>query len=235
MVTILYLDVKIYVMNKLIDARAQKISSTFKAKKINNFKNWQKTRSLNRPQEYFSLKRNGDLAELIGVVLGDGYLGQHERTQVLRIVSNSNNPQFVDRYTNLVTKIFATKPAVRRRKNANCVDIVLYQNNLAERLGLETGAKTHRVFTLPNWIGESTHYKKRFLRGLYETDGCIASHAKTYTHKFIFCNVNQSLLDTVFVLLCELGFHPVKTKTNVQLSRKTEVYKAAGLLKFREY
>lgn len=103
------------------------------------------------------------------------------------------------------------------------------------RLGLQTGAKTHRAFVLPSWVQCNEEYKLCFLRGLFETDGCHAIHVSTYTHKFIFSNVNQSLLNTVFMLLCEFGFNPTKTEKTVQLSRKAEVAKAVKLIKFRQY
>jgi hypothetical protein len=222
-------------LTKLTNPAVAKISSTFIDKKIDNFVVWRKEQAKQRPKEYKRLVQNGDLAELIGVILGDGHIGQHERTQVLRIVSNSNNQGFVCRYSKLVEKVFAKTPHVSARKNSNCTNITIYQNEIAERLNLQTGSKTHRPFELPEWISKSTVYKIRFLRGLYETDGCLAHHEKTYTHKFIFSNVNQSLLDLAYMLLCELGFHPTKTKVNVQISRKLEVTKASDLLKFREY
>lgn len=222
-------------LTKDTDESVASISKAFTSRRIDNFASWRRERDKARPKEYYRLIRNGDLAELLGVVLGDGYIGQHARTQVLRIVSNSKNEGFVERYSSLVEKVFAKSPRVRFRKDSNCADIVLYQNNIASRLGLETGSKTRRPFVLPDWITASRHYKIRFLRGLYESDGCLAFHAATYTHKFIFSNVNPSLLDPVFMLLCELGFHPTKTRSNVQLSRRIEVAEAAKLLKFRKY
>lgn len=217
---------------KKTDPSVAKISETFRRKKIDNFASWRLKQNKKRKSV---LKKDQNLAELIGVVLGDGYLGQHERTQVLRIVSNSNNKGFIERYAKMVEDIFGKKPSVRGRKDSNCIDIVLYQQDIASRLGLETGGKTHREYILPSWIARSKKYKLAFLRGLYETDGCVAHHEPTYTHKFIFSNVNQSLLDIVFVLLYEIGFHPTKTTKTVQLSRKAEVARAVSLLKFREY
>lgn len=217
---------------KETSAAVRQISETMKSRGVDNFATWRKGHVKLVPK---SIPQDGDLAELIGAVLGDGYIGQHERTQVLRIVSNSDNPGFVRRYSALVERSFQKTPRVSRRKQSNTIDIVIYQKAIAERLGLETGAKTHRVFELPDWIKKSKTYKLRFLRGLYETDGCHAYHSATYTHKFIFSNVNESLLDLVFVLLCELGFHPTKTEKNVQISRKAEVEEAVALLKFRDY
>lgn len=213
----------------------QKISATMRVRKIDNFAEYRAMILVNRPESYFSFEESGDLAEIIGVVLGDGYIGAHDRTEVLRIACNINNPGFIKRYTKLVDKLFDKQPSVKKRKVSNCVDIVIYQKDIAHRLGLQTGAKTHRPFILPEWIKSNLEYQIRFLRGLFETDGCHSIHLPTYTHKFIFSNVNQSLLETVYMLLCGLGFNPTKTDKTIQLSRKTEVARAVKLVKFREY
>lgn len=204
-------------------------------RKIDNFANYRKKVFANRPDTYFNFEESGELAELIGVVLGDGYIGAHMRTEVLRIACNYNNPGFIKRYSALVECLFNKKPSVKKRKTANCVDIVIYQKNIAERLGLQTGAKTHRTFFLPDWIKDNPEYQIKFLRGLFETDGCHCTHLPTYTYKFIFSNVNQSLLETVYMLLCGLGFNPTMTDKTVQLSRKIEVSRAVKLVKFRQY
>lgn len=217
------------------DSSKQKISVTMRARKIDNFAQYRAVVSASRPESYFNLEESGELAEMIGVVLGDGYIGAHLRTEVLRIACNYNNPGFIKRYSDLVELIFEKKPAVKKRKTSNCVDIVIYQKNISGRLGLETGAKTHRPFILPEWIKNNPDYQIRFLRGLFETDGCHATHLPTYTYKFIFSNVNKSLLETVYMLLCGLGFNPCMTDRSVQLSRKMEVERAVKLVKFRQY
>ena len=215
--------------------RRQKISLTMRERHIDNFAAYRTRVFENRPDSYFTIPESAELAEMIGVVLGDGYIGAHERTEVLRIACNYNNPGFIERYSKMVERIFDKKPTVKKRKISNCVDIVIYQKAIADRLGLMTGAKTHRPFDLPEWIKCNPEYQVRFLRGLFETDGCHATHLPTYTYKFIFTNMNESLLTTVFMLLYELGFHPTKTTRNIQLSRKLEVAKAVKLLQFRKY
>lgn len=221
--------------DKLSKTRAQKISYTMKSRNIDNFGTYRRLQLNARPDSYFEIPQSAELAELIGVVLGDGYIGAHARTEVLRIACNSNNPGFITRYSTLIESLFDKKPSVKKRRTSNCVDIVIYQKGIAKRLGLKTGAKTHRIFQLPKWIKNNKEYQIRFLRGLFETDGCHAEHFPTYTYKFIFSNVNQSLLETVFMLLCGLGFHPTKTVKTIQLSKKTEVEKAVDLLQFRKY
>jgi DNA-binding transcriptional regulator WhiA len=78
-------------------------------------------------------------------------------------------------------------------------------------------------------------YVVRYLRGLYEAEGSFSLHAKTYTHKFEFTNLNQSMLTNVFRLMKYLGFHPHCDERRVQLSRKEEVVDAMKLLEFRKY
>ena len=134
-----------------------------------------------------------------------------------------------------MASVFGKKPAVKKRSYSFATDIVLYERHIAHRLGLKTGEKTHRPFTLPSWVRRNKTYRLAFLRGLYETDGWLAHHEPTYTHKFAFSNVNQSLLDVAYELVAGLGFHPHRTRTSVQVSRKNEVAKLSKIVHFREY
>ncbi len=223
--------------NKENHPAVKKISETFKEKKLDNFAKWRKDaikRGLIRV-DYPNLKKNGDLAELIGVVLGDGHIGKFPRTEVLEIYSNSNNHGFIERYSKLVENIFDKKPAVSKRKSSNCVNIVIYQKKISKRLDIPADDKLKKVLKLPNWIFRNKGYLIRYLRGLYEAEGSFSSHLPTYTHKFIFSNRNQSLLGNVFIGLKKLGFNPHRDAIRVQISRREEVYKCMELLNFRKY
>ena len=208
-----------------------------KSKKIDNFSKWRsEMRALDKNKSKFlQLERNGDLAELLGAVLGDGNIYKHARTEALRIVSNSNNQGFVDRYVEIIYNVFGKRPSALKRKYSNAVNITIYENNISERLGIPTGAKRHLDYVIPDWIMVDESYKKRFLRGLFETDGSSSIHLRTSTYKFSFSNKNESLLNTVYNLLVSLGFHPSIGCDRVQISRKEEVRKAINLLEFRNY
>jgi hypothetical protein len=130
-----------------------------RARNIDNFANYRARVAASRPESYFALDESGELAEMIGVVLGDGYIGTHTRTEVLCIACNYNNQGFIKRYSDLVELLFEKKPAVKKRKTSNCVDIVIYQKNISGRLGLQAGAKTHRPFILPEWIKDNPVYQ----------------------------------------------------------------------------
>ncbi|RJQ35148.1 hypothetical protein C4568_01495 [Candidatus Parcubacteria bacterium] len=215
----------------------RKISETMRKKKIDNFAVWRKKAKANGriPSEYPLLEKNGDLAELIGVVLGDGHIQKFPRTERLLIFSNSNNKVFVRRYAKLVQKFFNKEPYVYKQSKENCIRISLYQKHISKRLGVPAGPRKDLNFTVPRWILKDRAHIIRYLRGLYEAEGSYSVHAATYTHKFVFTNTNQSLLKIVVKLLKVLGFSPHYDALRVQISRKTEVANAIELLGFRKY
>ncbi len=208
-----------------------------KRKKIDNFLSWRnEMKRLGKIRsKYPDFRKDGNLAELIGVIWGDGHIGKFPRTEVLRIFSNASNRGFVNRYANLIEKIFEKKPSVIKRTSANCINITIYQKYISKRLGIPTGAKGHLSVIVPRWIMRKRAHIIRFLRGLYEAEGSFCIHKPTYTYKLFFSNKNAALLENVFRLLKMLKFHPNKSKFKVQISRKEEVFWAKELLGFRVY
>ena len=207
----------------------EKIARTMRANNIDNFAGWRKAK------QYPDFKRNGDLAELIGVILGDGHISVHPRTECLRIVLSANNQGSVDRYARLVGIVFGKEPHVAKRKKTNAVNITLYEKHIARRLGIHVGAQAGVRITVPEWIQLSKMFQLRYLRGLYEAEGCYCVHKPTYTYKFVFSNRHRDLLKIVYEMLVGFGFHPHMTKRDVQVSRRLEVEKLIKLVQFREY
>lgn len=224
-------------LTKDTSVSVKKISQTMRAKKIDNFARWRSQAKKDGVirGEYPAFKKDGDLAELIGVVLGDGHIGLFPRTESLRIVGNAFNTGFIKRYARLVEKIFDQKPYVKKRNDSNAVDIRIYQKYISGRLGIPSGSRKDHTYCVPAWLLANREYVVRYLRGLYEAEGCFSVHRPTHTHKFIFANRNQSMLRTVHELWERLGFHPHVTTYNVQISKKEEVYRAKELIRFRKY
>src|SRR3989338_2657278 len=111
----------------------RKISETMKRKKIDNFKAWRDRmrKSGKIKSEYPELIKNGDLAELIGVVLGDGHIGTFPRSECLRITANSNNQGFVRRYARMIEKVFDKRPSVAKVRDSNAATITIYQKHIS--------------------------------------------------------------------------------------------------------
>ncbi len=222
---------------KLTHPSVLKISETMRKNRIDNFACWrERMRKEGKLKSVYSpLKKNGDLAELIGVILGDGHIEKFPRTERLYIASNSKNKGFIKRYAKLIEDIFKKAPICAKIKNSNCVRISLYEKFISKRLRVPTGSRKEINFKIPIWIKKNRNYLIRFLRGLYEAEGSFCIHKPTSTYKLFFANKNSSLLDLAYNSFKKLGFHPNKSGYKIQVSRKEEVYRLKDLLEFRNY
>lgn len=224
-------------LTKETNPSVKKISETMKRKKINNFKNWaDKMRAAGKiKSNYPDFKKDQYLAELIGVVLGDGHIGRFPRTERLVISSHSNNKGFINRYSGIIEKIFFKKPAYMKVKNSNCVKISVYEKFISKRLRIPSGNRARLNFKMPKWIAENEGFLISFLRGLYEAEGSFCVHLPTSTYKIFFSNKNASLLNIAYTSLKKLGFKSNKSGYKIQISRKKEVYEFKNLINFRNY
>lgn len=224
-------------LTKENNASVRKTSITMREKHLDNFKQWrdEMRRKGDIKSSYPELRKNGDLAELIGTILGDGHIYQHDRCDSLRIVGDAGKMGFVMRSARIVSKVFGKEPKVVQRKGSNGMNVTLYEKHIASRLNLPTGSRAQYEFILPVWIEKSRAHKIRFLRGLYEAEGSLCHSPATYTHKFIFSNRNIHLLSLVARLVRELGFTISVSAHKVQVSRKEEVQKLSDLIEFRHY
>ncbi|MGD1003405.1 MAG: LAGLIDADG family homing endonuclease [Minisyncoccia bacterium] len=218
-------------MQKPFLSRSEKISRTMKARKIDNFKNWRDSHRV----RYALIPHSGDLAEYIGVVLGDGNIEACPRTERLIIVGNSNNPGFIRRYARLTHLLFNKKPTTTKIRNVNAFRISLYQKYISERLGIASGNRKDTPYTLPNWIENNDIFSIRFLRGLFEAEGSLSIHLPTCTYNFSFSNHNAYLLNIVEHILRRLEFHPEIRNNAIRIRRKAEVKRLKKLIAFREY
>ncbi len=187
------------------------------------------------PFSYPPFKQNGDLAELIGVVLGDGHIEIFPRTECLYILSNSENTAFVKRYSTIVAAVFGKQPTCSKMSNKKCVRIRIFQKYISKRLGIPAGARKNNIVKIPPWILRNKSFVIRYLRGLYEAEGSVGTHVPTGTYKLFFTNSNASMRKIVFDILLKFGFHPHISGKNVQLSRKQEVERCINLIQFRKY
>ncbi len=187
--------------------------------------------------DYPEFKKDGDLAELIGVILGDGHIERFPRTESVTISSNAKNKGFINRYSKLLETIFKKKPYIAKMSGSNCVRIRIFQKNISKRFNIPSGARRYKKISVPRWIFKEEEYIIRYLRGLYEAEGSFCIHTPTSTYKLFFSNRNESMLRNVFRLMKHLGFHPHQSKSNysIQVSKREEVYNAVELLKFRNY
>ena len=221
---------------KYTHSSLMRLSQRLARQKKWNFSNWQKLNKerLRRIREK-KLKRSSTLAELIGIILGDGSLTSFPRTQALRVVCHSEQQNYINHVVTLIQKILNKRPTVRKRKDQKAADIVLYRCDLSKKLSIPCGNKIKNKLRIPEWIKRSKIYSVNCLKGLFETDGCFCEDKSNYTCVIEFKNNCRSLLQDVYQILKGLGYHPQFGKNYTRLARREEVIKFKDLITFRNY
>lgn len=212
-----------------------RLSNTLKTKKEWNFSKWQKERRGQQAIQYKELSKDETLAELIGVILGDGNLNKHPRTENLRITCNSNEKGYIKHIIDLITKVFLKIPSMRQRNDENAVSVNLYQCGISKRLGLPCGNKIRNDVGIPRWVFMKKNYILKCLKGLFETDGCFHEDKANYTRSIEFKNNCKRLRKDVYNSLLSFGFRPQFGQNYIRLAKKNEVYKFKEAIDFRNY
>src|SRR3989344_356388 len=130
-----------------------------------------------KPQE------SKELAELIGIILGDGHVHSYIKDKKVRCYSikiagdSRNDKNYLLNYVSpLVFKLFKDQPKIVYAKKINEMFIVSYSKNMVGFLnekGLKSGNKKINEQTIPNWILSNNSYLVSCLRGLFDTDGSV--------------------------------------------------------------
>jgi intein/homing endonuclease len=188
------------------------------------------------------LKKTKDLAELIGIILGDGNLGIYPqykngvntgkaRCQYLRIYCNLNEKQYAGELEKILTQVFNKKPYCYERSRASELYLEISQKNLDKSLGIKTGDKIKNKVTIPQWIFKNKECLTACLRGIFDTDGCCYKTGAKYLI-INFTNHNFNLLSGINFALEKLGFHPYlkKSKRDVELGRQLEIRKFFSII-----
>ncbi len=120
-----------------------------------------------------------DLAEICGIHAGDGYLrnGRHVELDLSGNISEDRN-YYDTHVAPLFSKVFGVEPKLRQFPSRGTYGFVIREKEVVKFfhnfLGFPSGAKA-RVVRVPQIITQSydSEIYGRFLRGLYDTDGCL--------------------------------------------------------------
>jgi hypothetical protein len=171
---------------------------------------------------------SSDLAEFVGILLGDGHL---TLTQVTVTLGNKELA-YVKYVADLMERLFHQKPKIVRTKRGDYV-VYLGSTVLVKWL-LSMGMAHNKVLsqvTVPGWCYSKQNYMKAVLRGLLDTDGSI--YKMHQGMQISFCNRSKPMLHSVRLILLRLGFRPSKVgEKNVYLTRKADVARYAKYIGF---
>lgn len=185
-----------------------------------------------RHQYRFFPQRSLKLAELIGIMLGDGNIYKFKRCQRLTVSCNSSYVAYTKHVSHIVRIVFNKEPSILTRTNAKCCDVRIYMQDIDKALGLPAGNKLKNSVKIPEWIFNKKPHLIKCLKGLFETDGHYGLSKKFYVEYMQFCNKSETLKLSVFRALKLLGYSPQIGSNYVRLARKDEVHRFIREVKF---
>jgi hypothetical protein len=185
------------------------------------------------------LKKSESLAELIGIILGDG--GLYRSTYRVQISFNGiDDIKYVYYVKNLLTRLFYLSPKEYWEKNKENADgtekgMILYYYSkkiFCELIshGIISGNKMKNQISGPNWIKKNKIYKIACLRGLFDTDGSLHLYLKRPCLRLEFSNASLSLIKDFYEICTSLDIKPqpriIKRKWKSKKNRRiTHTYK----------
>lgn len=185
-----------------------------------------------------SPRKTAILAELVGVLMGDGHVGKYQVSLVTNAETDSEHASHV---SDLLCSQFGVPVSITRRRDSNALIVLLSSKSTCdhlERLGMPRGNKLAKGLYAPDWIAKNPIFVSAFLRGLVDTDGCVYTDqhtikGKTYSSLCIaFTSASEPLLDFVYNTLRNRGFSPSRWGRHVRLRRKKDVYRYAEEIGF---
>lgn len=167
--------------------------------------------------------KSTDLAEFVGIVMGDGGISRWQLTITLHDTDDKEYGCFVAK---LIKKLFGVAPSIYHYPKSSVNDIVVSRIALVkfctEELGLKAGNKIKQQVDIPTWVKRNRKFKVACLRGLVDTDGSVFIHrykvnGKSYSYKKLaFTSLSKPLRLSVCRILRGIGLNP-------RLSREKDV------------
>ncbi|MDB5255276.1 MAG: hypothetical protein JWL92_652 [Candidatus Nomurabacteria bacterium] len=172
------------------------------------------------PTEY-----SDDLAELFGILLGDGSLSP---TQVVITLGNKER-SYAEYVKNLMQRVFNVAPKIAIRK-LGYIDLFL-GSVVVSRWLVSEGLVYNKVksqIDVPPWVFTSKSFQRAFLRGFFDTDGSV--YRLRYGIQLSFTNHSAPLLVSLQRMLNTLEYQA----SNVSSSKVYVTQKSAILRFFKE-
>ncbi len=165
-----------------------------------------------------------ELAEIIGIYVGDGYLRYEGTRKELDISGGYEEKEYYDGHViPLVNKTFNTSLTGKFFPSRSTYGFVIRDRSVLKifkELGFPSGNKS-TIIKIPDIIKYSNDKEiiVHFLRGYFDTDGCIcfrnrrggksysAYQQKYHYHpRIILASVSKPLVEDLRVILTQLGF-----------------------------
>lgn len=165
------------------------------------------TKSIEIPSE-------NKLPEVVGIIFGDGNIKSFKSddgstSYSVRIVGDSRYDYIEGYVKELFEEVFGLEGKIKREDDENTVRLKFHSKKLVDFLiskGLKKGDKIRNNITIPDWIKKNNDFLKRFIRGLFDTDGSVyeLDNRNSKRIQFSLTNRNIDLLKDTREALLEL-------------------------------
>ena len=184
-------------------------------------------------QEPIIQEMNEKIAEFLGILYGDGCLGNHGYAVVVSGDSNADLLYHKTHVAPLIKELFGIDSRFKFEKNKNemhtIVSSKVLHEYIAKKFYFPIGEKKGRMH-IPTQIYENNQYKRAFLRGLFDTDGGIHRH-HVKSAQVHFTSADPVFLKEVFDLYKDLGFNVRTTDEDLEFFSREEIAKFFSELK----
>jgi intein/homing endonuclease len=157
------------------------------------------------------------LAEIIGVILGDGHLDNSHKSghYAVKVCGGLDDCTSLESFVSpLFMQIFGKQLKNFKFKTAKAVMYYLYDKNVEftlEQYGLKAGNKKENDANIPIWIFENECYLKACLRGLFDTDGTVFPKFSNHSiPQLELTSKINGIQESYRKGLLQLGFQPSK-------------------------
>ena len=189
-------------------------------------------------------KITSELAEFIGIVLGDGslsiYNSEKHPYRRLKISFHSDDSHYINYVSQLIQKVLNEKPIFKKRKNGNTADLFVFKRNIINYLldlGLKKSPKWGRAIIPESFLNKKLG--KFVLRGYFDTDGSLVVTNNNGTiYPRLEMKISPSPMQNQFIQLLQFygfrfGVYQIgRGKVRIQMNGKKELKKWVKLIGF---
>lgn len=175
-------------------------------------------------------ERSNELAEFVGIMLGDGHV---DRYQITITLDSETDREYADYVAHLIERLFAVRVVKTLRMKARCIILTVSSIELVEYLavtGLVRGNKVTQQVAIPDWIMQDRDYSLACVRGLFDTDGSVflekhqINGAQYCYPRVMFVNMSVPLRNGAYEILQEHGIGArIYAERNVTIGRFTDI------------
>ncbi len=178
-----------------------------------------------------------ELAEFLGIVLGDGGLTDGQCEISLHITDDA---EYAEHVKSLADALFNCNASICPYPKHNVIKVVISGVKFIEILegfGLRRGHKIRHQVDIPDWIKSNPDYLRACMRGLYDTDGTAFTHrhivsGHPYVHFGVgFCSASKPLLKSYAAGLEMMGVTPHFSGINIFTYGKTATQQFFSIFK----